>query len=278
MSGGLKLIIQDYYSTLRNSTEGIKFKTKSHLAGAILADLYDQYELTKENVLFSETKFFLQIENPIKHIINILDNSKSMTIDNAILLEYKTIKIMKDNKNIKVTLLTAIENLILSPSIGGKLTPEKKEQFLIEINEVLANARLFELIGDDTREFILHQSYDSLLEEIVNRIIDEEDLKDIITDIFSKVKEKKQDDNEEIIEKLAESSRQIIDEINFTFEKHVEKLHGHLDHLGLHTFNQLEIINQRINSIPLIRGYEEDDDRTFDTKRVHRSHRELSRR
>ena len=243
MSLGIKSIIQGYYSTLRNSTRSITIKSKSQLACLILADLYDQYENTKENNLLNETKFFLEISNPIKHIINILNNSGDngiMSIDDAILIEYKIIKNINNN-NVKVTLLSTIENIILSSIIGGTLTSNKKELFLLEVNKILTNARLFDLIGDDIREFMDNKMYYSLLEEIADRIINNEELKTIIIDILLKIKENKNLITEEIMEKL-------INKLKLDINKEIETLHGHLDHVGLHTFNQIEEI-KKLNSI-----------------------------
>ena len=81
----LKNILEKYFSILGNSVLGYSMEPKivlarsitkpSQLAGLILADLYDYYEEFKDKELLTEEKFFLNINNPIKHLVNILNNS-----------------------------------------------------------------------------------------------------------------------------------------------------------------------------------------------------------
>lgn len=271
---------------MRETSRNLPFKNKSQMAGAILADLYDQYERTKENNLLTETKFFLEISNPIKHIINILENSGhsgTMSIDDAILLEHKLIRNTNDDRKIKITLLSAIENVISSPSIGGKLTHANKNLFILEMNEILANARLFESIGDDTRIFMLHEMYDLLLEEIADRIINREDLKTIIMDILLRIKERKQEIKAGITEDIINSLMEKIKlDIKSTLDDEIDKLHGHLDHVGSHTFEQLQEIkklNLRSQHIhqDLFDDYEGSDSGGYDRRGSDLRHRNSDR-
>lgn len=264
MSLGLKTIIQGYYTAIRDSGTNHGIKSKGHLAGLILGDLYDIYISSKDRVLVSEIKFFLDISNPIKHIISILDNSGdqgTMSIEEAIINEHRIVNLEQTKKKAKVTLYSVVRNIIGEDVEHINKASFNKGQFLHLLKRELETAKLFENLGDSTNELMKHELYEDFLNELADEIITgEKDLSTIISNIFTKSHHHKHKKNSILEDELIMSkiSEGILSKIKETLLEENQLLHEHLDHVGGSTFEQLQHLKgMTIGDIPIYRHQQE---------------------
>lgn len=253
----LKTIIQRYYSGMRSGQTLTTIGSKSKLAALILADIYDSYENSKEKELLTELRFFLSISNPIKHIVNILNNCGDngiMSIDDSILEEYKIINGENNTKSIKITLLKTIEDIIKKYHFSKHNIEINKVIIINEIINKLNEGRIFGNLDEDTRNFILYHDHKEMISKIIERYILGEELASIILDIYNNlVKKSTSHNNQDSIASIVELAiSKVKSELISNIEEHINEIHSHLDHVGLTTFNEIQTIKPIIEEITSI--------------------------
>lgn len=250
----MRTIIQTYYSEMRNGKTLFTIGSKIQMAAFILADIYNLYETSKEKELLSEFRFFLGISNPIKHIVNILNNcgdSGTMSIDDAILEEYKIINGMNDLKLAKISLLKIIEEVIHNHSFSNHILEINKEHIINEIITKLNENRVLGKLDEDTRNFILCNDHREMIYRIIERRMLGEDLMNIILDMYNYItKRSLSHNNHENISIAVESAiSKVKSELISIIEENINQVHNHLDHVGSSTFNELQTIKPIIDEM-----------------------------
>lgn len=258
----LKNILEKYFSILGNSVLGYSMEPKivlarsitkpSQLAGLILADLYDYYEEFKDKELLTEEKFFLNINNPIKHLVNILNNSgfkttnsiAKMTFSEAIFFEYKLIKEQDDDNNLKFSLFSVVNSVRFDVTSGSmKINTSNREYFINKLQETLDKYKLYGLLDEDTKKFTYHESYGDEIEEIADKLIEKMDLGDIISEIYTRNIEEElfTKESEKLkIEDIEVSLKKMKADITKKMQTQFDIIGAHLDHAAKELFNKIE--------------------------------------
>lgn len=274
MSNRLNEIIREYYIGLRNPEILKLFKKVSHIAGLILADMYEIYESSHERELLTEIKFFLDLKNPIKHIINILNNSGSngtMSVDDAILEEYKIIKSTSENNYDKFSLLEIIEEVYLIIKDKRELYQTTNKDITSMIIDKINEYRIINRIDDDTKIIASQQDLFQIILDIVVKKNAGEDLKQILKEVYFTILRRNGNDinglEKFIKTTVQESISQILDEM----KKDKLEIHQHLEHVGKHTHECLtemceintnilsEVVQKKQYSLPLQSGGSSND-------------------
>ena len=252
MSNRLSEIIREYYVGLRNPELLKLFKKVSHIAGLILADIYDIYESSHEKELLTEIKFFLDLKNPIKHIVNILNNSGNngtMSVDDAILEEYKIIKSITKDDYEEISLLEIIESVYLNLKDKRELYQSTNKDITTMIVDKLNEYRINNKLDSDTR--VIASQYDlfKIILNVVERKNNGEDLKELLKELYFTILRRDGSDTNRM-------ENYIKTVIQDTFVKVFEKMendklmiHKHLEHVAESTHNCLTEMCEINNNI-----------------------------
>lgn len=233
MSLSLKNIIESYFHKVRSSDLASIISKRSQLAALILAEMYELYENSKNKELLVEINFFLNIKNPIKHLVNILNNSSGYSgysIDEAIINEFKSLNEKKSSKHIN--LFSILEDLVNNGPINELLI----DQLIGEIITKLMNERIMGHLDEDTKNFLLQKDTVELLTTLLNNIISGKSLIDSISELYMildlrKVKNHEIDDMK--------------DKIVAYLESNFEELHGHVNYVGENTFEAINALTDK---------------------------------
>lgn len=235
----LKKIIEKHYSISRGENS-LNIGKKSQLAALILADIYESYETNKQKEPANELKFFLEINNPIKHIINILDNcgnTGTMSIDEAIINQYK---IINNTKIGQKTLLSILETIFhLYPDMDD-------EKIRLLIIEELNDARLVGKLDEDGRNFLLSSDRMEMISSIIERNKKGDELLSIVLDIYNR------DDIQSISTEFEKAISKMKESLLLEIEDQFSEIHNHLEHIGQSTFNQIESVKPIIDDITIL--------------------------
>lgn len=230
MSISLKDIIQECYLKVRNSELNSLIHSKYQIAGLILGEMYNKYENGKDKEILIELMFFLNTKNVIHHLINILDNSGdfgTMTLNNAIILEYKQIQLSREPFSFS-TPLSIIEKCFSAVDESELRNREYKRVIIERIINTMIEDRMNGILNEDGKEILKQDTVYELIEMIIDRIIVGEEIRISINEVFSLIEDKKkqQENNVEDIKK------EILDE----FRNLMAEVHLHIDHVGKSTF------------------------------------------
>lgn len=241
----LKDIIRKYFHKMKDPHFNKIINTRSKLAGIILGEMYDSYKESKDKNFLIELKTFIDLKNPLKHLINILDNSSYgglLSIEDAIMEEYKLIVNMKDFTLTKMRLLDIINE------VKDKNNYIDNNEIVKKIIESIAEYRIQEKLNDDVKDILLQlDSY-----ELILKIVESEDVIDAIATTYSIIDGRKISNH---------SSKKIDGQLDMmfdTFKKQMSEffrdecgeIHNHLDHVGKSTYESLESIKEGIPLIP----------------------------
>lgn len=233
MSISLKDIIQECYLKVRNSEINSFIHSKYQIAGMVLGEMYNIYENSKDKELLIEIKFFLDLKNVIKHLINILNNSGdqgTMTVNNAIIHEYKLIENSREVFDIS-TPFSIIEDSIKVVNHNEMRNTEYKKVIIERIINRMIDDRMIGKLNNDGVDLLSQDNLYELIEIIIDRIILGEEIRISINEVFQLVEDKKKD---------KENAIQIMKfELLEEFKTLITEIHGHIDHVGKSTFEAI---------------------------------------
>lgn len=186
----LENIIQKSYHNVNNGRLREFCDKLSMLAGIILADIYELYELHKDHENVTELANFLEVKNPIKHIISILKKfiHGDMTIKDAVVDEIKIIK--SQEMTIKTAFIRS--SITLKMVIQEELDIVSKEHNRARNTEAIAQAIIDKLFGYkvegmlniDAENALSTPDLKTFLISILRRIKDGESIDNILLDHY----------------------------------------------------------------------------------------------
>ena len=274
----LNEIISGCYLELRNTGSSGILMDKYHLAGLILGRMYETYEKHGEHHVFMDIDFFLKIVNPIKHILNIINNTDQMSIDEAILIEMKSLKSSQNNisgkvhhRSENVTLYEIYEKIYPSIDIHKFDQLEYKMLIVERIESELIELRLEGRLSEDDKSILIQNDKSNLLSSVIERKILGESLGVSISDIYFEISNR--NNSSILLEEMSllrNSLNSILHEVKSTKETCLDKfheVHEHVDHLGNQTFDML-VGEQHIITSPVPRNTHKNSKypRMFDNK------------
>lgn len=237
MAFTLESIIQKLYASILAGVFPASFNKKTYLAGLILGEIYEIYENNKEKILITELRFFLSIKNPIKHILNILNQSSSdggMTIKDAIREEYVVIKQELD-LNTKITLFSIITDEINKTKINSNNYIQNSNMIASVIITKLNEHRINGNLDHDTSNILSQPDIKNLIVEIIELSNSNNNITDLVIALYKKIDERKFTPYNNISNELTNTQFLIHNETN--------ELHQHLKYIGENIWNKTLYVN-----------------------------------
>lgn len=225
MSLTLSDVIKAYFVKIIVSDFLRGFTKRSEIAALILAEIYEIYENSKDKKLLVEIKFFLNIKNPMKHLINILENSSTNsgnTIEWAVMNEFKLLN--KKDKILKLSLYSILNDFLEKE----KLNMETFDLIVLKLREERIKGNL----DEDAKNFFIQRDFIELLTRIINNDNRNDALLDSIEEIYLLLEERKLKNVETELLK---------EQIIACLQENCFEIHNHLDHIGKTTFELVSI-------------------------------------
>lgn len=242
----LENIIQKSYHGIVNGDLRQYCDKLSKIAAFILADIYEIYEANKDNTSVIELRMFLNIRDPIKHLVGILMkfNSGAVSIKHAILDEIRIIKNQEHLMMKKFTLLDVIdEEINIFKNESHRLrNPEAVAQAIID---KLTIYRIEGHLHQEAESALMMTEIKLTLTDIVRKVLDGEDLKDVLFIYYRTLDEKKRMANTQLDETLARLKVEMLQLIQCEFGE----VHNHLGIMGEQIYNAATGISESEESL-----------------------------
>lgn len=225
MSSSLGVIIQKIYNSFSNGKLPSSFNKNSYIAALILAEIYDNYKNNKNRYVSNELRFFTTIENPIYHLISILEKTSvenGYTVENAIIDEIKSVR---KSKKIKITLFDVIEEKLYE-NLSNTNHLQNNEAMADYIIDKLNEFRIHGLLDDDTKNALFQPTIKNDLTNIISHVQDGNDLESTLVEYYKILDTRKRNEIETIKIGLAS-----------VMEEEINELHKHIDYVGRTTFD-----------------------------------------
>lgn len=225
----LENIIQKSYHEVMNGKIRNYCDKMSKLAGFILADIYETYEANKDKTIVTELRMFLNVRDPIKHLISILKNfiNGSMSINDAIVNEIRIIKQLEHLVMKKITLLEVIEDEIKEyrNNPGHIRNSEAIAQTVID---KLTIHRIDGNLHPDAESALMMSEIKSSLTNIIKKVKEGNDLKEVLFLYYKTLDEKKRIANTQLDTAFDHFKEEMANIIKCEFNE----IHSHVDHMG----------------------------------------------
>lgn len=230
MSGlTLESIIQKSYNDVLIGKAGQNYDKLSKFCGHILADIYDIYESNKDKANVTELRMFLNIRDPIKHLISILNKfvTGAMTIKNAIIDEIKIIKNLEHLVMKKITFIEVIEDEIKETE-NNRNHIRNLEGTAQAVIDRLTIERINGNLHHDAETALMMPEIKTSLINIIKKVKEGNDLKDVIFSYYKNLDEKKRSANTQLDFALAHFKEEMVNLIRCEFDD----VHQHVDGMG----------------------------------------------
>jgi hypothetical protein len=223
MSSNLENIIEKIYGSRELPTFGDKYgNTLIDMSGKILSELFKNKEQ-----LDSRSKIFLECNNSIDHIYNILKGLKEKSIKECIKEEKEKIyeEISKDKK---ISTLYSIMYEIIDSN-----EEENNDVIVEKIIKRLFEDRVNGKLDEDTRQF----TYNKFKKEYIIQILtlSEKKLNKLMASVIKIINKKDESDKLEKSDKIEE-----IKEVAKFKIKEIKEIHSRIDHLGIELFGKID--------------------------------------
>jgi hypothetical protein len=229
----LEVEIRNMYQFIKNNHSNIPFNKRSHMAGLILAGVYDYYESIKDTNLTTDIDFFLSIKNPIKHILNILEKNSEeggMSIKDSIREEIILIN-KERNINDKISLISVINyEMEIFENSSDYNNDENTDMLVSLIIENLNNHRVNGRLDSDTILVLKEPNLKLILFQIITSKKNGNDLSKLISDLYICI----DNNNNNKLDKFKS-------EIENVVQKECNNIHCHIGHVGKTTFEAITI-------------------------------------
>lgn len=241
MSIVISNIIEKYYSYSRNNFHNGQFHSLSHIAGNILIELYDMDE---KKELDEISKTFLNANQSIKHIINILNREKTSNRIHAINEEYRLLleeNITKYQNNQNDTLNSIITDVTNKLNLEHLSEMDFENQLIEQVSNKMIESRVEGKLDNDSRIFVSHPDHKQKIRTIHRSHKSGGNKKHIIHEELSKVvnsniQQNSNDINQHI--KVIETG------IKDILSLQVERVNKGIDVMGQVIYNKLEEISK----------------------------------
>lgn len=241
MSIVISNIIEKYYSYSRNNFHNGQFHSLSHIAGNILIELYDMDE---KKELDEISKTFLNANQSIKHIINILNREKTSNRIHAINEEYRLLleeNITKYQNNQNDTLNSIITDVTNKLNLEHLSEMDFENQLIEQVSNKMIESRVEGKLDNDSRIFVSHPDHKQKIRTIHRSHKNGGNKKHIIHEELSKVvnsniQQNSNDINQHI--KVIETG------IKDILSLQVERVNKGIDVMGQVIYNKLEEISK----------------------------------
>lgn len=246
----LESIIQKLYNSIMSGNLPPFYNKKSHLASLVLAEMYEIYESNKEIAVVAELNFFLSIKNPIKHILNILENSSpssGMSIKDAIRNEYITIRTYEELNDKPITLLQIINDELRKAKAKSNNYLKNYASIASSIIDKLYEYRVNGKLNNDGYLALSQIDLKESLMKIIEMSNSDLNIEDLVISFYKKIDDMKfnnSDNLDYILSRLREDIHGIV-------QGECIKLHEHVGHVGKTTYEVIvdKFVNEQQDQI-----------------------------